>query len=346
MSVVLSKIFEARNIQVVLGNFLDIESIIVSKNVFNFLGTSNFVVENNYLYDFDTIQSFLLNISLTTLESKITTFILFGFCPRIENPLFNLRLRKSFLLFGTKYYSVGSLIHSSFPVLNLGLKTQLLFLIAEGRHQFARNFFSGKTLPHILIGGAFCSIKDSNKYRSIFNYLDQSVVSYGLNYIQKSLSNLKYVLYSFINSGVTSLATAYVGSLNSQQVGTDFIYSLNSNDMEIVKKTFICYQGSHGDKTAEIADIVLPTLGVYESDSTYMSIEGLLYNTKKVINGVKSVLSHQQILEQLKKSYLNSFDSKLALYSNILRNQLYHYINLNNEERISKLASVNVEFSL
>ncbi len=37
MSTIISELFQIQSLQVVLGNFLDIESIIVSKDVFNFL---------------------------------------------------------------------------------------------------------------------------------------------------------------------------------------------------------------------------------------------------------------------------------------------------------------------
>lgn len=44
---------------------------------------------------------------------------------------------------------------------------------------------------------------------------------------------------------------------NSAQI---FYYMLKSDDVEILtsNKQFVCYQGSHGDKAALIADIVLP----------------------------------------------------------------------------------------
>lgn len=70
----------------------------------------------------DLASNYLLNISIGDLEYKVSDFIFFGFVPRIENPLLNSRLRKSYLNYNTKYYSVGSIVYGSFPVNSLGLK--------------------------------------------------------------------------------------------------------------------------------------------------------------------------------------------------------------------------------
>lgn len=52
----------------------------------------------------------------------MTDYILFGLQPRIENPLLNLRLRKAFINYNTKFYSIGNVPYTSFPITILGLK--------------------------------------------------------------------------------------------------------------------------------------------------------------------------------------------------------------------------------
>ena len=74
----------------------------------------------------------MLNLSISDLEYKVSDFIFFGFVPRIENPLLNSRLRKSYLNYGTKYYSVGSIIYGSFPVNTLDLKLTLYLILLKG----------------------------------------------------------------------------------------------------------------------------------------------------------------------------------------------------------------------
>ena len=54
-----------------------------------------------------------------------------------------------------------------------------------------------------------------------------------------------------------------------------FIYLLGADNFNFEKKNkFIVYQGSHGDKGAEIADIILPGAAYTEKDGIFVNLEG------------------------------------------------------------------------
>lgn len=62
----------------------------------------------------------------------------------------------------------------------------------------------------------------------------------------------------------------------------ELIYLLGSDNFELVKKNeFIIYQGSHGDRGAEIADIILPSPAYTEQDGMYINLEGRLQECRK-----------------------------------------------------------------
>ncbi len=63
----------------------------------------------------------MLNLNIYLLEHVITDYVLFGIQPRIENPILNLRLRKASIGYNTKYYSIGNITYTSFPITNLVL---------------------------------------------------------------------------------------------------------------------------------------------------------------------------------------------------------------------------------
>jgi len=61
-----------------------------------------------------------------------------------------------------------------------------------------------------------------------------------------------------------------------------FIYLLGADSFDFEKKDkFIVYQGSHGDKGAELADIILPGSAYTEKNSLFVNLEGKLQNTYK-----------------------------------------------------------------
>ena len=61
-----------------------------------------------------------------------------------------------------------------------------------------------------------------------------------------------------------------------------FIYLLGADSINFEKKDkFIVYQGSHGDKGAEIADIILPGAAYTEKNGLFVNLEGKIQNAYK-----------------------------------------------------------------
>ena len=59
------------------------------------------------------------------------------------------------------------------------------------------------------------------------------------------------------------------------------LMSLDEIDFSTLKNAFVVYLGHHGDVSASIADIILPTPAYTEKSSTYMNIEGRVIQTTK-----------------------------------------------------------------
>jgi len=61
-----------------------------------------------------------------------------------------------------------------------------------------------------------------------------------------------------------------------------FLYLLGVDNINFDKKDkFVVYQGSHGDKGAEIADIILPGAAYTEKNGLFVNLEGKLQNAYK-----------------------------------------------------------------
>lgn len=87
------------------GPFLEIESIISIKGFFNSFGCNNILYFENFhknvIMDFRIF--FLLNKTLVELEYSFNYFF-FGTNPRLEVPLLNVRIRKSYLIMRIFHY--------------------------------------------------------------------------------------------------------------------------------------------------------------------------------------------------------------------------------------------------
>jgi NADH dehydrogenase (ubiquinone) Fe-S protein 1 len=74
---------------------------------------------------------------------------------------------------------------------------------------------------------------------------------------------------------------------NRNPKNAKIVYLLNCddfNDKDIPEDAFVIYQGTHGDKGAERADLILPGATYVEKSGTYISTEGRVDISRQVRN--------------------------------------------------------------
>jgi NADH-quinone oxidoreductase subunit G len=54
----------------------------------------------------------------------------------------------------------------------------------------------------------------------------------------------------------------------------DVLFSLGADEIDIAPGPFVIYQGTHGDRGAQRADVILPGAAYTEKSGTYVNIEG------------------------------------------------------------------------
>ena len=116
--------------------------------------------------------------------------------------------------------------------------------------------------------------------------------------------------------------------LNNNQF--KLLYLLGSDNLEIKKNNeFIVYQGSHGDRGAEIADLILPSAAFTEQNGLYENLEGRVQECKKASYPIGEALEDWKIfnliLKKLNKENLFKFDLLREEVLNLIPN----FTNLN-----------------
>ena len=104
--------------------------------------------------------------------------------------------------------------------------------------------------------------------------------------------------------------------------------------MDIKKNNeFIVYQGSHGDRGAEIADLILPSAAFTEQNGLYENLEGRVQECKKASYPIGEALEDWKILNLILKALgknenLLNFDSlrEEVLKSGLIKEKDYDKI--------------------
>ena len=115
------------------------------------------------------------------------------------------------------------------------------------------------------------------------------------------------------------------------------MYLLGQDSLKFKKQNeFIIYQGSHGDKGVEIADVILPGSAYTEQNGYFTNLEGKLQKAYKASYPPGEAKEDWQIINELSEIINNKkiFNNKPELDSSML-----NYLNLFKENNLSKKYS-------
>ena len=111
----------------------------------------------------------------------------------------------------------------------------------------------------------------------------------------------------------------------------EIIYLLGQDNLDFNKKNeFIIYQGSHGDKGAEIADIILPGAAYTEQSGHYTNLEGKIQKAYKASYPPGEAKEDWQIINDLAEVMNNR---KLFNDKEELESSMFNYLKLKKDQQ-------------
>ena len=119
----------------------------------------------------------------------------------------------------------------------------------------------------------------------------------------------------------------------------EIVFLLGQDSLHFKKKNeFIIYQGSHGDKGAEIADIILPGAAYTEQNGYYTNLEGKLQKAYKATYPPGEAKEDWQVINELAEII---DEKKLFNDKDDLESSLLNYLNLFTKNNSIKNHSEN-----
>ena len=230
--------------------------------------------------------------------------------------MLNARIRKAFVQKQIPIFSIGDPGDLTYEYTKVSNKTDEIKKIFDKEGELAKKLFSSKK-PLIIIGESALELK-SGKY--LFGGLKNILIKN--NFISKEWNAFNFLPQ---NASTVGLIDLKILSKEDEEKNTFFeklnnnkfklLYLLGSDNLEIKKNNeFIIYQGSHGDRGAEIADIILPSAAFTEQNGLYENLEGRIQECKKASYPIGEALEDWKIfnliLKKLKKNdKFSNFDS-------------------------------------
>ena len=269
--------------------------------------------KNFYINSTDKIN-YLFNSSIKGIEDA-DLILLIGCNPRHEATMVNARIRKAFIKNNTPIYSLGDPGNLTYTYDIIGKNVQDLKDIIEGKSSFQKQFLASKK-PLVIIGESALEMKSGPFiFEEIKEFLFKN------NFINKNWNALNILIQNASTIGCLDIkffSSESVSQSNFLEKIKDnkfeLIYLLGSDKLNIKKKNeFIIYQGSHGDKGAEIADVILPSPAYTEQSGLYINLEGRVQECRKASyppgDSLEDWKIFNLILESLKnEKFFNKLD--------------------------------------
>ncbi len=327
--IIKSKIENTTNDKIVgfAGDLNNMETGYIFKEFFDrLLGSNNYDCRSsNRFIDIDQRENYLFNSKINGIEESDFILII-GANPRYESTILNSRIRKSYINRKTKIISLNDVGDLTYPYQSLDGNIKTIFDIFEGKSNISKEINNSQK-PLIIIG------------ESLFK-LNSSKIIFSL--IKNFLKNNNKITKDWNPVNVLSVDASTVGNLDLGIINNkkNIFESLTNNQFEIVyllgqdnldfkkKNEFVIYQGSHGDKGAELADIILPGAAYTEQNGYFTNLEGKIQKAFKASYPPGEAKEDWQIINDLAE-FINN--RKLFNDKNELESSMFNYINLKKE---------------
>ena len=251
--------------------------------------------------------------------------------------MLNARIRKAYLNNKTKIISLNDVGDLTYPYQILNGKTQTIKDIIENKNEITNDIINSKK-PLVVLGESFLELKSANYlFYSLKEFLSKN------NKFTKDWNPLN-ILFTDAST-VGSIDLDLVDQNNNilddlKQNKFEIIYLLNQDNLDFVKKDeFIIYQGSHGDKGAEIADIILPGAAYTEQSGHFTNLEGRIQKAFKASYPPGDSKEDWQIINEIAETMNNR---KLFNDKDELESSMFNYLSLKKEKQKETLKT-NIE---
>ncbi len=312
-----------------VGDLTNMETAYIFKEFFDrTVETDNYESRSDNRYiNTSKRENYLFNSSINGIEDA-DLILLLGANPRYEATILNARIRKSYLNNNTKIISLNDCGDLTYPYESLDGQTKTIKEIIDDAHIISKEIQSAKK-PMIIIGESLLRLENAK-------YLFDNLKDF-LN--KKNKFSEDWNPLNILSCDAATVGNFDLGVLNNK---TNLIEDLKSNKFEIVfligqdnlnfvkKNEFVIYQGSHGDKGAECADIILSGSAYTEQDGYYTNLEGKIQKAFKASYPPGDAKEDWQIINELAEFMNNRklFNDKEELDSSML-----NYLKLQSEKK-------------
>ncbi|EEB72453.1 NADH dehydrogenase (quinone), G subunit [Ruegeria sp. R11] len=227
-----------------IGDLVSVEAAFALKQLIESLGGKVEARTDNARLPIGNRAGYVGSAAIEDIDTA-QEIILIGTIPRDEAPVLNARIRKAWLK-GANVKLVGKAVDLTYDYDHVGTDRAAL----DG--------LSASDGALVIVGQG--ALREAD----------------GLAVLAKaqSLGNMLVLHTAASRVGAMDINAVTEGGLAAAIDGAEVIYNLGADEVEIDAGAFVVYQGSHGDRGAHRADVILPGAAYTEENGLFVNTEG------------------------------------------------------------------------
>ena len=273
----------------IAGDLCDAEGLKAARDLFDALGVQN----RDCRQDGSVIGAsgqrgeYLFNASIMGVEDADAILIV-GANPRLEAAVLNARIRKAWLRGGLQVGLIGEAVDLTYGYVHLGAGPASLSALAAGQSGFLATLKAAKR-PMILLGAGALAREDGAAVLKAAADLAAAIgvvkpateadpAWNGWCVLHTAAGRVGGLDLGFLpgEGGLSTRAMLAPGAL-------DTLILLGADEVARPEGVFTVYLGSHGDRGAQSADLVLPAAAYAEKNATYVNTEGRVQRAARAV---------------------------------------------------------------
>jgi NADH-quinone oxidoreductase subunit G len=264
-----------KRIGALAGQLAGVEEMFAFKSLMAALGSKN--VDARYpgspLHTKFGRASYLFNSTIAGID-EADAIMLIGTNPRREAAVLNARIRKRYLKGNVLIGVVGEKADLTYPYNYLGAGPESLA-------QFVDHAPAQKEKPMFIIGQGALNRSDgaavlamAAKAAASLGVIKDGWNGFNILHSEAALPGALDIGFVPDDGGLDTAGMIKAGAL-------DVLFLLGVDEVEVPSGAFVVYIGTHGDRGAHRADVILPAAAYPEKSVTYVNTEGRVQMTSR-----------------------------------------------------------------
>jgi NADH-quinone oxidoreductase subunit G len=261
---------DGKRIGAIAGDLAAVEEMFALKELLAKCGSTNLAVQGgDAFYPKAGRASYIFNPTIAGID-QADALLIIGSNPRTEAAIINARIRKRWRSGQLKIGVVGAKANLTYSHDYIGAGPDSLNELAAGKHSFA-NVLNGAKNPIVLVGAGSLARQDGAAMLALAAKIasDVGAIKDGWN---------GFGVLHDTASRVGALDIGFSGGLSAAQMTTfgtlDVLFLLGADEVKPADGTFVVYIGTHGDRGAHRAAVILPGAAYTEKQGLYVNTEG------------------------------------------------------------------------